>query len=90
MHGRLCAVTITPRTLWLGAGILALAVCMWIVITEGTAVLLLLFTAIIIAEAMRPIVRMLHTRWHLPPSAGILLLYLLVLLIACTLVWLLA
>jgi predicted PurR-regulated permease PerM len=84
------SVAVAPRTLWLAAGILALAVGVWVLLTAGMSVLLLLFTAIIIAEALRPIAKGLNVRWHIPLPAGILLLYLIIVLIACALVLLLA
>jgi predicted PurR-regulated permease PerM len=83
------SVTITPRTLWLAVGILALAAVVGIVALKGSHILILLFSAIVIAEGLRPIMNALHTRWHLPQPAAVLLTYVVILTVLCLITWLL-
>lgn len=82
-------VTITQRTLWLAMGILLLAAIAWVVISKGMSVLILLFTAIIIAEGLRPIMIFLHQRLRLPQPVALLVVYALILLVFSVLAWLL-
>src|SRR5262249_40634584 len=83
------SVTIAPRTLWLAMGIVLLAAVAWVVISVGDSVLILLFTAIIIAEGLRPVMNWLHERFRLPQPVALLLIYLLILLVFGVLAWLL-
>jgi predicted PurR-regulated permease PerM len=83
------SVTITPRTLWFAMGIILLAAGAWIVVSKGISVLILLFTAIIIAEGLRPIIDFLHEHLRLPRPGAVLLVYLVILLVTCTIIWLL-
>lgn len=82
-------VTVTPRTLWLAVTLLALAAGVGFVVARGISVFLLLFTAIIIAEGLRPIMNGLHARWHVSQSAAVLLMYLVLLLVLGGSTWLL-
>lgn len=83
------SVTIMPRTLWLAMGVVVLAAGAWIVISKGTSVFILLFIAIIFAEGLRPLTNTLHKRLRLPLPGAVLLMYLVILLVICALIWLL-
>jgi predicted PurR-regulated permease PerM len=82
-------VTISPGTLWLAMGIVLLAAIAWVVISNGASVLILLFTAIIIGEGLRPVMNWLHERLRLPQLLALLLVYALILLVFSVLAWLL-
>lgn len=82
------SVTVSPRTLWLGAAILlGMAALIYVVVT-AKGVLLLLFIAIIIAEGIRPLVVWLR-RWRIPRPIAVLLVYLVALIFVSGLGWLL-
>jgi predicted PurR-regulated permease PerM len=83
------SVTIAPRTLWLALGLVVLTAGGWLVLAKGLSVLILLFTAIVIAEGLRPIIDFLHKRLRLSQPAAVLLVYLLILLVVGALTWLL-
>lgn len=70
-------VAITPRTLWLTAAIAVTCAGLLVVLVHASGVLLLVFTAIILGEALRPLVAGLG-RAHLPRAIAVVLLYLLV------------
>ncbi len=70
-------VAITPRTLWLTAAIAVTCAGLLVVLVHASGVLLLVFTAIILGEALRPLVAGLG-RAHLPRAVAVVLLYLLV------------
>lgn len=82
------SITITPRTIWLAVGIVGFSLLMWLVVTTSAYVIILLFIAVIIAEALRPIVVWLHTRWHFKPWIAVLSIYLLILVILAFLIYL--
>lgn len=82
------SVAITPRTLWLAAAIALTLLLLWLLVSRAMDSLILLFIAIIIAEAIRPLaVRM--ERWRIPRPVGILLVYLVGIVIFGGLMWLL-
>lgn len=82
------SVTITPRTLWLAAAIALTLLALWLLISRALDSLILLFIAVIIAEAIRPLaVRM--ERWRVPRAIGVLLVYLAGIVIFGGLMWLL-
>src|SRR6185312_10875218 len=81
-------VSVAPRTLWLLAGIALLFICIGIVLLKGIFVFLLLFTAIVFAEGIRPVVDRLQ-RWHVPRPLAVLLVYLCLVLILALLMWIL-
>lgn len=83
------SVAITPRTLWLAMGLVALSVGLWILVSKGIYVLILLFIAIILAEGLRPLMNLLHRRWRIPEPLAVFVLYLGILLVFCFLGWLL-
>ncbi len=80
---------VAPRTIWLMAGVAALFVVTWIVLTQAMYVFILLFTGIVIAEGIRPLVEWLHAR-HLPRSLAVLLVYLGLVIILAGLGWLIS
>lgn len=81
-------ISVAPRTLWLIAGIALLFICIGIVLLKGIFVFLLLFTAIVFAEGIRPVVDRLQ-RWHVPRPLAVLLVYLCLVLILALLMWIL-
>lgn len=81
-------VTITPRSIWLAAGIIALLIAIGIVLLKAMYVLILFFIAIIIAEGIRPVVDWLQGR-RVPRSLSVLLTYLGILIVFAGLAYLL-
>ena len=81
-------VTITPRSIWLAAGIVALFIAIGIVLLKAIYVLILMFIAIIFAEGIRPIVDWLERR-HLPRPLSVMLTYLGIILVFAGLAYLL-
>ena len=67
-------VTITPRSIWLAAGVAALIIAVAVVLLKALSVVLLLFIGIILAEGIRPVVNWLQRR-HVPRSLGVFLTY---------------
>jgi predicted PurR-regulated permease PerM len=82
-------IAITPRTLWQAAAIVVGIFLVLVVIFRASAILLLIFTAIILAEGLRPITRSL-SRIGIPRGLSIGLIYLLGLAGLFGLGWLLA
>src|ERR1051326_3896456 len=68
-------ISIAPQTIWLAIGATTGTVLLLLFLQSIVSVLLLLFAAITIAEAMRPTVRLLN-RYHVPRWLGVLLIYL--------------
>lgn len=67
-------VIVEPRTIWLAAAVaLGLAV-LYVLVTRALDILILLFIALIIAEAIRPAVAWLRAR-RVPRPLGVLLIY---------------
>jgi predicted PurR-regulated permease PerM len=85
---RRVTITISQRTLWLAAGIALIALAVILTLTHALGGLLLLFLAITLSEAIRPIVLRLE-RLRVPRPVGALLVYVAVLLIFIGLGWLL-
>lgn len=81
-------VTITPRSIWLAAGIVVLLIAFGIVLLKAMHVLILFFIAIIIAEGIRPVVDWLQSR-RVPRSLSVLLTYLGILVVFAGLAYLL-
>jgi predicted PurR-regulated permease PerM len=73
----------------MATGIVVFAVGSWIVLSQGMSVFILLFTAILLAEGLRPIIDILHKRLRLPRAAAVLVVYLVILLALCAVTWLL-
>src|SRR5689334_17025638 len=82
------SVTITPRTLWLAAAIVVTLLVLWLLISRAMDTLILLFIAIIIGEAIRPLVTRME-RWRIPRPLGVVLVFLAALVIFGGLLWLL-
>jgi predicted PurR-regulated permease PerM len=82
------SITITPRTLLLAAAIGVAILVGIVLITQALGTLLALLLAIIIGEAIRPLVARLH-RYRIPSALAILLIYLVGAVIAGLLIWLL-
>lgn len=85
---RRMTITITARTMWLAAliGLAILAALFLVLRAQGPIVLLVL--AIILGEAIRPLVARLE-RYRVPGPLAVLLIYLAVLLVVGVLLWLL-
>jgi HAMP domain-containing protein len=82
------AITITTRTMWVAALIaLAILVALFVILrAQGPIVLLVL--AIILGEAIRPLVARLN-HFHIPGPLAVLMIYLAMLLVVGILLWLL-
>lgn len=80
------SITIAPRTIWYALGAVLLLVVLWLLVTKAMSALLIIFVAIIIGEAARPIVLRLE-RWRIPRPLGVLLVLLGVVVIVGVLVW---
>ena len=68
-------ISIAPHTIWLAIGATAGTILLLLFLKSVIPVLLLLFAAITIAEAMRPAVRWMN-RYRIPRWLGVLLIYL--------------
>ena len=73
--GRGVVISITPRTLWLAVGLLALLVSVAIVLMKAMFIIMLIFIAIIFAEGIRPLVDRLE-RHRVPRPLGVFIVYL--------------
>ncbi len=69
-------ISIAPQTVWLAIGATAGVVLLLLFLKNIIPVLLVLFAAITIAEAMRPAVRRMN-RYRIPRWLGVLIIYLL-------------
>ena len=81
-------ITITPRSIWLAIGLVALLICVGIILMKALFVLMLLFIAIIFAEGIRPLVDF-QERHRIPRPLGVFIVYLGILLIFAALGFLL-
>jgi predicted PurR-regulated permease PerM len=68
-------ITIAPRTIWLAIGATVGTILLLLFLNSIISVLLLLFAAITIAEAMRPAVRWMN-RYHIPRWLAVVIIYL--------------
>jgi predicted PurR-regulated permease PerM len=85
---RRASITITPRTLWLAAAI-ALGILAGIVlVTHALSALVLVFLAITLGEAIRPLVARLR-QWRIPQPLAVLLIYLGGIAVFAVLLWVL-
>lgn len=82
------SIRIEPHTIWLVAGVAVGLAVLWVVVSRGLPVLILLFIAIVFAEGIRPLVDWMGRL--MPRALAILLIYLVLVLIAGILIWLLA
>lgn len=80
-------VSITPGTIWLIFGILATMGIVAYIFARATYIFVLLFIAIIFAEAIRPIMNWLR-RYNIPRPAGVLLIYVAILAVLGFFGWL--
>jgi hypothetical protein len=85
---RRLTVSFSQRTLWMAAGVALVAVAAILVLTHALGAVLLIFFAIILAEAIRPLVAQLE-RLRVPRPLGALVVYLALALIAIGIGWLL-
>jgi putative heme transporter len=82
------SATITPRSIWLGAA-LAVAILVGILlVTRALSTLILLMLAIILGEAIRPLVVRLE-RFRIPRPLAVLLIYVVALGLLGALLWVL-
>jgi predicted PurR-regulated permease PerM len=85
---RRLTISISQRTLWIAAGVALVALAAVLVLTHALGAVLLLFLAITLAEAIRPLVaRLEHIR--IPRPVGALLIYLALLALLGGIGWLL-
>ena len=85
---RRLTITITPRTLWLAAGILLAILLGMVLITQAAGTLISLLLAIILGEAIRPLVARLQ-RYRIPGPLAVLMIYVVALVFGGLLMWLL-
>ncbi|HEY7092007.1 MAG TPA: AI-2E family transporter, partial [Ktedonobacterales bacterium] len=85
---RRLTVSLSQRTLWLAAGVALVALVAVIALTRALGAVLLIFLAITLAEAVRPLVARLE-RIRIPRPLGALLIYLVVAGLVFGLGWLL-
>lgn len=82
------SITIAPRTIWYAAAAVVTLAVVWLLITQALAALLIIFIAVILGEAARPIVLELEHR-RVPRALGVLLVLLVGAIILGLLMWLL-
>lgn len=82
------SITIAPRTIWYATAAVVTLALVWLLITQALAALLIIFVAIIIGEAARPIVLELERR-RVPRPLGVVLVLLVAAVILGLFVWLL-
>jgi predicted PurR-regulated permease PerM len=82
------SITITPRSLLLGAALVVAILVGIVLISQALGTLLGLMLAIILGEAIRPLVARLH-RYRIPSAVAVLLIYLAGAIVAGLLFWLL-
>jgi predicted PurR-regulated permease PerM len=87
-RSRRLTVSLSGRTLWVAAGVAIVAVVAILVLTHALGAVLLVFFAIILAEAIRPLVAQLE-RLRVTRPLGALAVYLALVLIAIGIGWLL-
>jgi predicted PurR-regulated permease PerM len=85
---RRLTISISQRTLWLAAGVALVALVAILVLTHALGAVLLLFLAITLSEAIRPLVAQLE-RMRVPRPVGALLIYLALLALLGGIGWLL-
>src|SRR5215831_5316563 len=81
-------ISLSQRTLWLAAGVALATLVLVLVVTRAFDAVLLIFFAIILAEAIRPLVLRLERR-RVPRPLGALLIYLVVAALLFAIGWLL-
>lgn len=82
------AITITARSMWMAALIAVAILGALFLVVQAQAPIVLLVLAVILGEAIRPLVARLQ-RYRVPGPLAVLLIYLAVLVIVGTLLWLL-
>ncbi len=85
---RRLSISITPRSLWLAALIVVVLIVAAFIIVKALSTIILLLLAIILGEAIRPLVLRLQ-RHRIPGPLAILLIYVIGLGIAAFLSWIL-
>ena len=86
--GRGVVISITPRTIWLAVGLIALLAAVAIILMKAMFVLMLLFIAIIFAEGIRHLVDF-QERHRMPRPLGVFIVYFAILLVIALLGFLL-
>lgn len=82
------SISIAPHTIWYAMGAVVALAAGWLLLTKALAAILILFIAIIIAEAARPLVLLLERR-RVPRVVGVLLVLLVAAIIFGILIWIL-
>jgi predicted PurR-regulated permease PerM len=80
------AIVIAPRTIWLTAGIALGLLLGWVVVAKALDVVVMMLSAIILAEGIRPLVDWLASR-RLPRSLAVLSLYVVIMGVAALIIW---
>lgn len=85
---RRVSVTITPRTLWLATAIVLTVLALGFLVSRALDTLILFFLAVILGEAIRPLVVRMERR-HIPRPVAVLLIFLAVIAFVSVVLWLL-
>ena len=85
---RIRSISITQRTIWLAAVLVVAILAGIVIVDKALGPLILLLLAIIIGEAVRPVVVRLE-RYHIPRAIGTLLIFLIIIVALGALTWLL-
>lgn len=80
------AVAITPRSIWLAAGVALVLLVLVLLVTHALGALVLIFLSIILAEAIRPLVARLQ-RHRIPEPLAVILIYLGIVAVFGGLLW---
>lgn len=87
ISARRFSITITQGTIWLAAAVIVGILLMILLFNKALSTLILLVLAIILGEAIRPLVARM-ARYHIPGPAAILLIYVVGLAIVGVILWL--
>jgi predicted PurR-regulated permease PerM len=85
---RIRSISITQRTIWLAAVLVVAILAGIVIVDKALGPLILLLLAMIIGEAVRPVVVRLE-RYHIPRAIGTLLIFLIIIVALVGLSWLL-
>src|SRR5262252_1696284 len=85
---RRLTVSLSPRTLWLAAGVALASLVVVLLVAQAFSALLLIFLAITLAETIRPLVGRLE-RLRVPRPLGAILIYLVLAALFVGIGWLL-
>jgi predicted PurR-regulated permease PerM len=85
---RRLSITITSRSIWLGAAVVVGILLAALIVSKALSTLVLLFLAIILGEAVRPLVASMRRR-RIPGPVAVVLIYVTAFVVLGVLLWLL-